>query len=45
VEDEAQVIRRVADHLAARAQQPQGPPTVAAPYDAEDLAVFFNFCQ
>jgi integrase len=42
VEDEAQVIRRVADHLAARDQQQQGPPTVPPPYDAEDLAVLFG---
>ncbi|WP_254896802.1 tyrosine-type recombinase/integrase [Amycolatopsis sp. Hca4] len=42
VEDEVQVIRRVADHLAARSRQPQGPPTVSTPYDVEDLAVLFG---
>ncbi|MDI6105570.1 site-specific integrase [Actinoplanes sp. NEAU-A12] len=43
VEDEAWVIRRVAEHLAERedrARQP--PPPVAAGYQAADLAVLFG---
>lgn len=43
VEDEAQVIRRVHQHLAERehrAQQP--PPPVAAGYDSADLTILFG---
>ncbi|MDX2938999.1 tyrosine-type recombinase/integrase [Streptomyces ipomoeae] len=43
IEDEARVIRRVAEHLAAReirAQQP--PPPVAVGYHATDLDVLFG---
>ncbi len=43
VEDEAQVIRRVADHLAAREQRQQVPPTpVAVGYDHADLDVLLG---
>ena len=43
VQDEAQVIRRVRQHLIERelrSQQP--PPPVATGYDASDLAVLFG---
>jgi integrase len=43
VEDEAQVIRRVARHLAEREQRAQQPPPpVAVGYDASDLDVLFG---
>lgn len=43
VEDEAQVIRRVAQHLADREQRAQqGPSPVAAGYDDADLSVLFG---
>lgn len=44
VEDEAQVIRRVQQHLIAREQRIQQPasPPVAVGYDAEDLSVLFG---
>jgi hypothetical protein len=44
VEDEAQVIRRVQQHLTAREQrirQP-APPPVAVGYDVGDLSVLFG---
>ena len=41
VEDDAEVIRRVHQHLVEREQQPPVPP-VAAGYDARDLAVLFE---
>jgi hypothetical protein len=44
VEDEAEVIRRVRQHLAAREQRAQqsAPPPAAAGYDAGDLSVLFG---
>ena len=44
VEDEAEVIRRVRQHLAAREQRVQqaAPPPAAAGYDAGDLSVLFG---
>lgn len=43
VEDEAQVIRRVADHLASREDRASAPPVpVTAGYDADDLAVLLG---
>jgi integrase/recombinase XerD len=43
VEDEAQVIRRVQQHLAKREQRAQQPPhPVAVGYDDADLAVLFG---
>jgi integrase len=44
VEDEAQVIRRVQQHLIARRQRIQqpAPPPVAVGYDAGDLSVLFG---
>jgi integrase len=43
VEDEAQVIRRVQQHLAEREQRTrQPPPPAAAGYDAGDLSVLFG---
>jgi integrase/recombinase XerD len=46
VEDEAEVIRRVHRHLAAREQRPQTPPAlVAIGYDANDLAVLLGGTQ
>jgi integrase/recombinase XerD len=41
VEDEAEVIRRVHQHLVVREAQPSAPP-VAAGYDDRDLAVLFG---
>jgi integrase/recombinase XerD len=43
VEDEAQVVRRVHQHLAEREQRIEQPrPSVAVGYDAADLAVLFG---
>jgi len=43
VEDEAQVIRRVQQHLSEREQRAQqSPPSVAVGYDASDLSVLFG---
>ncbi|MEU9800806.1 tyrosine-type recombinase/integrase [Streptomyces sp. NPDC051000] len=43
IEDEARVIRRVAEHLAEREERSrQPPPPVAADYHATDLAVLFG---
>lgn len=43
VEDEAQVIRRVAGHLASReARESASPAAVTAGYDADDLAVLLG---
>jgi hypothetical protein len=44
IEEEAQVIRRVRQHLADRADRPASPSRVpaAAGYDATDLAVLFG---
>ena len=43
IEEEAQVIRRVRQHLAERADRPVSPPRApAAGYDATDLAVLFG---
>jgi integrase len=43
VEDEAEVIRRVRQHLAAREQRvQQAAPPPAAGYDAGDLSVLFG---
>ena len=44
VEDEAQVIRRVQQHLIAREQRIQqpAPSPVAVGYDAGDLSVLFG---
>jgi integrase len=43
LEEEAAVIRRVAQHLADReARQPEATPAVAVGYDAGDLAVLFG---
>jgi integrase/recombinase XerD len=44
VEDEAEVIRRVRQHLAAREQHMHtaAPPAAAAGYDAGDLSVLFG---
>jgi integrase len=43
VEDEAQVIRRVRQHLAEREHRAgQSPPPVAVGYDAGDLSVLFG---
>jgi integrase/recombinase XerD len=43
IEDEAQVIRRVQQHLVDREQRAQQPPPpVAVGYDASDLAVLFG---
>lgn len=42
VEDDAEVIRRVHQHLAARETPAQAPPSVAAGYDDRDLAVLFG---
>jgi integrase len=44
VEDEAEVIRRVRQHLAVREQrvQPAAPPPAVAGYDAGDLSVLFG---
>jgi hypothetical protein len=44
VEDEAEVIRRVRQHLAARERRVQqaAPPPAAAGYDAGDLSVLFG---
>lgn len=43
VEDEAQVIRRVRQHLAEREHRiPQSPPPAAVGYDAADLAILLG---
>jgi hypothetical protein len=43
VEDEARVIRRVAEHLAEREHRAQvPPPPVAVGYDDGDLSVLFG---
>jgi len=43
VEDEAQVIRRVQQHLAEREHRAgQSPPRAAVGYDAGDLSVLFG---
>jgi integrase/recombinase XerD len=43
VEDEAQVIRRVQQHLSEREQRAQqSPPPVAVGYDTHDLSVLFG---
>ncbi|MEN1889680.1 tyrosine-type recombinase/integrase [Streptomyces mirabilis] len=43
LEDEAAVIRRVAEHLAERElRAQQAPPPVAVGYEADDLAVLFG---
>jgi integrase len=43
VEDEAQVIRRVQQHLSEREQRAQqSPPSVAVGYDTKDLSVLFG---
>lgn len=43
LEDEARVIRRVAEHLAERElRAQQAPPPVAVGYEADDLAVLFG---
>ncbi|WP_027945510.1 hypothetical protein [Amycolatopsis taiwanensis] len=43
LEEEAAVIRRVAQHLADReARQPESAPAVAVGYDAGDLGVLFG---
>jgi integrase len=42
VEDEAEVIRRVRQHLAAREQRVQQPAPRPAGYDAGDLSVLFG---
>ncbi len=42
VEDDAEVIRRVHQHLADRETQVQARPSVAAGYDDRDLAVLFG---
>ncbi|MEV5598962.1 tyrosine-type recombinase/integrase [Streptomyces sp. NPDC052496] len=43
IEDEAQVIRRVAEHLAEREDRARQPlPPVAVGYEAADLAVLFG---
>jgi integrase len=42
VEEQAQVIRRVATYLAEREHRKQGPPVVAAGYDGDALAILFG---
>ncbi len=42
VEDEAEVIRRVHQHLAHRESQPPAPAPAAVGYDDQDLAVLFG---
>jgi integrase/recombinase XerD len=43
VEDQAEVVRRVARHLIERERQPSSPqPSVAAGYDATDLAILLG---
>jgi integrase len=43
IEDEAQVIRRVQQHLSEREQRAQqSPPPVAVGYDTHDLSVLFG---
>jgi integrase/recombinase XerD len=42
VEEQAQVIRRVATYLAERERRKQDPPVVAAGYDGDALAILFG---
>jgi hypothetical protein len=43
IEDEAQVIRRVHQHLADREQRARKPPApIAASYDAADLKILLG---